>query len=432
MLKKFGFENSYCFRGWVWLDMSAELSDTKVCEDGYPMPKQDEVHDAVRMRIEGRKHGVLPVAAIYGKNASGKTRLLTTLRDVVDDVLDKSFSSELAIPTASPFKKIVERRQFGFLSPEKRNNKLRYSICIVVKNKEYTLEYTLTPEGIEEEELTRRSLKPNARKMIVYKRYGYHFCEKMMKNSNIAGNIDLMMASKEKRLWFSRIAPALPGLKDVYAWFNALRRWNYETGANKTAWFEAVAEAVDKIGSFRTSLLGFLQCLDSSIEDISGTKRSEKYTLELFHRTFDGGKESHSIGEESEGTLKLIEQFPYVFNSLAIGDTPYICDELDKALHPIAFWQLVRMFNDPKVNRTNAQLIFTAHDTIALDSNIMRRDEVHIIDKNDHATSKITRLSEMEHVQRYSNMEYEFRTGYYGSFPDKFNKSFESLVGEGE
>jgi len=67
------------------------------------------------------------------------------------------------------------------------------------------------------------------------------------------------------------------------------------------------------------------------------------------------------------------------------------------------------MFNNPEINKRNAQLIFTAHDTIVLDSDFLCRDEVHIIDKDEHSISTVTRLSEMEGVEKYPNMEFDYR-----------------------
>ncbi|MCL2171807.1 MAG: ATP-binding protein, partial [Defluviitaleaceae bacterium] len=81
MLKKFGFENSYSFDGWVELDMTADLSEDLDAGNHY-YPKMIELFDRVRMREHGDEVGVLPVAAFYGKNAGGKTNIIKALRDM--------------------------------------------------------------------------------------------------------------------------------------------------------------------------------------------------------------------------------------------------------------------------------------------------------------------------------------------------------------
>ena len=410
--------------------MSAELEETY--DGNPPMPKNDEVYEAVRECLPHRKYGILPIAAIYGKNASGKSNLINTLHDVSDDILDKTVARASLLSSHSPFQKIVNDRQFNLCPPEKRNDRLQYHICMVIGNTEYTLSYALVPEGIEEEELTRHCLEPNNSPELLYKRYNFQEYEPL-KESTMAKHISLMKESNEKRLWFSRIAPAHTGLQHVYQWF----QYGYESTRMikhpaRSEVFSVLAEMIEtdkseRMKNWHKQLLLFLRCLDSSIIDIRSSKRGEYYALEIYHNTIDEENVPLGIEFESEGTRKLIVEFVRIYNSLVINGKPYVYDELDSALHPIAFWQIVRMFNDPKINIKNAQLIFTAHDTIALDSNILRRDQVHIVDKNEYSVSTVKRLSEMEHVQKYSAMEYEFRSGYYGSFPEKFNQSFEPI-----
>ena len=109
---------------------------------------------------------------------------------------------------------------------------------------------------------------------------------------------------------------------------------------------------------------------------------------------------------------------------------PFICDAFDEALHTVVFKQLVEYFNSPSTNKYNAQLIFTAHDTYALDCNYLRRDEVHIVDKDKNSISSIERLSEKKHVRAFPNMELDFRTKIYGSSPTRFPNLYDKDGGE--
>jgi len=393
MLKKFGFKNSYSFQDWVELDMSVELAETD------------------------------RIAAIYGKNASGKSNLIKALFDMVDDILYKTLLAFLRLPHA-PFLKIIQDRQFKFCPVDNRSDSLQYHICMVIENTEFTLKYTLAPEGVEYEELIKQDLKPNAQPEVLYKRYNFQECEPV-NDSIMAKHIDLMKKSNESRLWFSRIAPDHGELQSFYQWFvnvhgsTQYRRQEVSPDLKLQALANLIAtNNTDEMRDFLHRLETFAKCLDSSITGIEVRKVQGSYTFEIYHKTVNDEGISLGLGCESKGTLRLLSEFISIYDSFVGCGVPYICDELDNALHPSAFLQIARMFNDPKINVKNAQLIFTADDTIALDSNIMRHDQVHIVDKNDYSVSTVTRLSEMEHVEK-------FRGENFGSFPEMFNQCFE-------
>ncbi|MCL2577227.1 MAG: ATP-binding protein [Defluviitaleaceae bacterium] len=428
MLKKFKFENSYSYLNKVEFNMSAELSLDAFDKNKNPMPKDAELHDVVRKRAPGCKWGILPVAAIYGKNAGGKTNLLKTLGDAAKDALGVSFTDATS---KSPFEQLIENRRFIILDKDKRKSVSWYHICVVLGESEYALEYSIGSDGVTGEKVTRRGIKKDAKQEILYDR-----------NNPIGGTdpvidkyLDLMAERGEQQLWFPLIAPAHNELKHFFEWFRCVRdglTFNDTEANNQKDAFEKIAQRiVDKKDEiFRKKLLFFLQCLDVSVSDIEGRKdQNDSHFLWVFHNNAHKSRPegvstwAPFIEKESAGTRKLIEQFPQIYKSLEEG-RPFVCDELDRMLHPVVFKQLVKMFNCSNENKKNAQLIFTAHDTIALDSDFLRRDEVHIIDKGKRSVSVIKRLSEMPEVYAYPNMELDFRTGIYGSFPTNFNSSY--------
>jgi AAA15 family ATPase/GTPase len=65
----------------------------------------------------------------------------------------------------------------------------------------------------------------------------------------------------------------------------------------------------------------------------------------------------------------------YVVEALAKGGLVCV-DELDASLHPLMAVEIVKMFNDPKRNPHNSQLLFNTHDTNILEYGDLRRDQV--------------------------------------------------------
>ena len=61
--------------------------------------------------------------------------------------------------------------------------------------------------------------------------------------------------------------------------------------------------------------------------------------------------------DESDGTNKIYNYSGAIIDSLLNGKT-LILDEFDARLHPILTKRIVKMFNSPKLNTKNSQLLF--------------------------------------------------------------------------
>src|SRR5690606_35014683 len=64
--------------------------------------------------------------------------------------------------------------------------------------------------------------------------------------------------------------------------------------------------------------------------------------------------------QESEGTKKMFEISPFVYQSLKDGTT-LVIDEFDSRFHPLLTRKIVELFNS-SVN-TRSQFVFVTHDT---------------------------------------------------------------------
>ena len=91
------------------------------------------------------------------------------------------------------------------------------------------------------------------------------------------------------------------------------------------------------------------------------------------------------LAEESSGTQMLFEMGFHALHVLEWGGV-IVVDELEASLHPMLGERLVHLFNDPRTNPNNAQLIFTTHDTNLLGTTIgepaLRRDQVWLTEKS--------------------------------------------------
>lgn len=85
---------------------------------------------------------------------------------------------------------------------------------------------------------------------------------------------------------------------------------------------------------------------------------------------------------ESQGTLKLIDLIIPVFKTIDSGSV-LVIDELDSSIHPSLISAVISIFTNSDINKNNAQLIFNTQNPIYINRNLVRRDEVTFIDKND-------------------------------------------------
>ena len=149
--------------------------------------------------------------------------------------------------------------------------------------------------------------------------------------------------------------------------------------------------------------------------EISQIGISNEGNLLAFHNKYDENSFitdsiPFDIEEESEGTQKLIYLLGAVYDTLIHSKILFI-DELDSKLHPNLSWKLLQLFQE--FNRKGAQFIFTAHDANLLDKDILRRDQIWFVDRDQFGASHLYSLSDFDaKVVRNSS---DFRKKYLAS-----------------
>lgn len=139
-----------------------------------------------------------------------------------------------------------------------------------------------------------------------------------------------------------------------------------------------------------------------------------------------GNPQKINLRNESDGTQKLFEFAGLIMKVLHNGDI-LVIDELNKSLHPDLVRFLVKLFNSP-LNKKNAQLIFTTHETSVLRKDLLRRDQIWFCEKNRDKSTQLYPLTDFKpHINREDIEEY-YLHGRYGAkpmisefyFPDDF------------
>lgn len=118
---------------------------------------------------------------------------------------------------------------------------------------------------------------------------------------------------------------------------------------------------------------------------------------------------------EAAGTRRLFSLFGPLLSAIEHGKL-LVIDEFDSSLHPLVARFLIQLINDPKVSTNGAQLLLTSHNTTLMDLDILRRDEIWLIELDaDHATqlSPVINSSPRKHELIAKG----YLRGRYGAIP---------------
>ena len=139
------------------------------------------------------------------------------------------------------------------------------------------------------------------------------------------------------------------------------------------------------------------------------------YALKLVavHNKIDGSEVEFPLQNESDGTRRLIEYMPLLFDIINT-DSVYVVDEIERSLHPIMIKDIIRKISESQ--SAKGQLIFTTHESCLLDQSIFRPDEIWFAQKDVEQATQLYPLSDFN-IHKTANIENGYLDGRYGGIP---------------
>ena len=415
MLLQFYFSNYRSFEGEGILDMRASGSN--------------ELSSHVRNTLNEK---VLPVTAIYGANASGKSSVFEAFQFMALCVLESlSFSDD---NKKNPYKLKVDSFKFS----ESREKPSEFEINYIDKKGKKELYYNygfkIDNSGILGEYLasnTKTGVKRNEDYTYIFKRERN---QKLYLDSSIEKfRENLEISLKEKTLLVSLGAKLnIDEFIRVRTWFINTEIINFSNSLYGAFLENILPNNIIESEEVRKNLVSFINSFDDSIIDIEVEKISaidendkDNYRVFTIHKSDKGTSTARiSMNEESSGTKKMFSLYQTLLDVLEKGGV-FFADELDIKLHPLLMRNILLTFTDKEKNSNNAQLIFTTHNTIYMDMDLLRRDEIWFVEK-DNGVSKLYSLDDItnekgEKVRKDSNYEKHYLLGNYGAIPNLKN-----------
>lgn len=407
MLIQFRFKNFKSFRDDTILDLSA----TKITEFSN------------RVLSVGNEK-LLPAAAIYGANASGKSNVIEAFRFMTEYV-DNSFAyGGETIDKRNDYHQL-KHTPFLFDEQSKEATSSFEVYFIDAKTcKSYNYGFTLNQTGVVEEWL---NLK--AKTAREYKRIFYRNSEEIDLSGLPAKSQENIQISLEKETLIVSLGAKLKvaKLKLIRDWFRSSICVNFGNPIENAAFsflippgFKSDKEVQNKvvsyISSFDSSIIGF----NVKTIEIEGADR-EAIKIDAVHRMINGNTASIPLNEESAGTLKMFALYPVLQEALDNGGVIFI-DELNARLHPLLMRNILITFMNPEINVNHAQLVFTTHDSWQLSNHLLRRDEIWFTEKDDNGISTLYSLADFvdedgAKIRKDENYEKNYLVGKYGAIP---------------
>ena len=430
-IQEFSFGNFKSFKDIQTLNLSAAKIKSK-----------KEVIDRNNV-IEGNNNeGVsfLKSKAIYGANASGKSNII------------KAFSSFIRIVrTSVKDEKALNYTASYRLSTETENEPTFFQIIFWHKNTKYRYGFEADDENITAEWLYG---KPKDRELPFFIRDNQEIIE-LDKTNYSEGNKLLSLLDddsdeneifRNNSLFLSTLATFGFGklskqLIDSFASIFVI------SGLDHQDMYKYAGESLNDDDK-KKYILDFLKYGDIGIEDVNAIEISsddlsedvddeirkdfankKKKLLISIRKKFDKNLVSNETepfffhGHESEGTRKLFELSPFIYDALK-DKRPIIIDEFDARFHPLLTRRILELFNSNE--NTGSQLIFVTHDTNLLSSDLLRRDQIEFVEKDKYGASHLYSLVQFKGIRNTASFEKDYIQGKYGAIP--FLGDFSQLI----
>lgn len=369
---------------------------------------------------------ILPVAAIYGANASGKTNLLHAVFNCLYDFLFAPLRS-LGDPISNydPFHfDLVSRKQPVYYGIEFLQNGRRFIYEIEFDAVQVSLEKLTLMNGTETDAT------------VLFERIVVNAASHVHKVKVTSPNKDQIVEVFANQPMLPKFGLDLPDeiITNAYL-FLKQKIWTVVPNSKGHEWFlgQKTMLRSAKDPKFHARLTKLLQNADGSLQGFevneinSGTYKNgqpQEKEIRLTHKLFENfqevGLEFLDFKQESKGTQTLFAIGGMILEALESGLVLFI-DELELSLHPYISRMLVSLFQDREINSKNAQLIFTTHNPKLLDYRLLRKDQIFFVEKDKTGNSSMFSLNDFEDVAYDVDFEQIYLNGRLGAIPTTYS-----------
>lgn len=397
-------------------------------------------------RLKTYQTRVLPIAAIYGGNASGKTNFFKAL----------SFAKNLVVKGTTQPDRPIPVKTFKLRSKRSRRTQppSRFSFELLIDEVIYEFSFAVNSREVLEEKLVVIS---SASEKVLYDRRlrepNFH--------DSIADDEFLEFAfrgTRSNQLFLTNsVSQNVNNFRPVYHWFAETL-----VLVAPDSRFEPFEQFFDEGSSLRSVMNERLQQLDTGIAKLDSEKvqfeglplpeplrteleeevkenstvrlraepDNERYLLTrkngdliakklvTLHTNADGTTTKFEIGQESDGSQRVLDLLP-AFLELSTHDSNrvYVIDEVDRSLHTLLVRELLETYLSTCSTETSKQLLLTTHDVLLMDQKLLRRDEMWVAERDASGNSALVSFSDYNKIRYDKDIRKSYLQGRLGGIP---------------
>lgn len=427
MLISFELENWMSFREPVVFSMVASLE--RQHGDRVPVLKKYDTR-------------VLPIATIYGGNASGKTNFFKAL----------AFAKSLVV-SGTQVDNLIPVEPFRLdTKTEKRPS--RFSFELLIDETIYEFTFAVTRERVVEERLVRvmstreivlydrKDGKPNFHESLAEEQFLQFAFQGTRENqlfltNSVSQNVDefrlvydwfrdvLELIAPDSR--FSKFEGFFDDEHPLYSMMNEILP-SLDTGITNLDSEEVPFESLPILEEQRTQLQEMIK--EGMFVRIRTEPLNEWYMItrtngELVSKKLvtyrtreDGSKVKFEIRQESDGTQRMFDLLP-AFGELApkTSKKVFVIDEVDRSLHTHLMWSLLEDYLRSCSKESRTQLLLTSHNVLLMDQKLLRRDEMWVAERDADGASSLFSFSEYKDIRKDKDIRKSYLEGRLGGVP---------------
>ena len=390
------------------------------------------------------KMRVLPIAAIYGGNASGKTNFFRAL-NFVKGLVIRGTQPDSPIP--------VETFR---LNPDAAKQPSRFEFELLIDETIYEFNFSITRDEVLDEKIV--VISSNNEKELYHRTGDKITLSKSLSKDDTQFLSFIFKGTRKNQLFLTNsIWQNAEHFRPVYNWFKeTLRLISPISRPNQ------LEEALSENDSFASNMNKMLQQLDTgiaklSVEELSlenillskseairaqeDTKKGKNVNLPnsktkgrfvinrkedkpidrklvAFHHGADGNDVKFEIHEESDGTQRIINLLPAFLDlsSQAIKKV-YVIDELDRSLHTLLTRNLLKTYLSHCNPEKRSQMLLTTHDVLLMDQKLLRRDEMWVTERDSNESSNLFSFSDYKDIRYDKDIRKSYLQGRFGGIP---------------
>ncbi len=409
-------------------------------------------HRERTVEIPNISKSILKNIIIYGGNGSGKTNVFQALQFIQNMVIDSKYLYSVdAIKEARPF----------LLDTRLKDSDSTFKIVFLVENKtiySYTLTVNFTTKKVIyenlrilkkqfSEEIFTRSLKDNKSFFVFESKNPYNNFLKFV--NNIVPESATLLSSnfidepqiREAMEWIKKnmmfVFHPFDSSSSVYI-LNKNEKYinianmildKLNLGFKKiqlkkipiTTYFGVEREAESThIENMLKDKDYFVyedssQIFQTAIKESNGIVSILK--LSTIHQDNTGNDVLFDVYQESKGTINILHLIPLIILSYAEGVNCFI-DDVDTSLHAIMIKKIIDTYVENNIKDATGQLIYNTHEDLLLDEEILRQDEVWLVDKTIDGNTILTPFSDFDRIRHDLNWRKNYLNGAFKGVPE--------------